>query len=67
MSEDMVPEEDYEIPLRKAEVIKEGKDVTLLGYGASVRQLQMVNIEFYYESRQLKWQKKRELLVKLLT
>lgn len=42
MSEDLVPEEDYVIPLRKAEVIKEGKDVTLLGYGASIRHLQMV-------------------------
>lgn len=41
MSEDMVPEEDYTIPLRKAEVLQEGKDVTLLGYGASIRQLKM--------------------------
>ncbi len=41
MSEDMVPVEDYTIPLRKAEVIKEGKDITLVGWGASVRQLQM--------------------------
>lgn len=49
MSEDMVPEEDYEIPLRKAEVIKEGKDVTLLGYGACVRQLQMVKKEKFTE------------------
>ena len=46
MSEDMVPEEDYEVPLRKAEVLKEGKDVTLLGYGASIRQLQMVKLWF---------------------
>lgn len=42
MSEDMVPEEDYMIPLRKAEILKEGKDVTLLGYGTSIRQLLMV-------------------------
>jgi 2-oxoisovalerate dehydrogenase E1 component beta subunit len=42
MSEDMVPEEDYEIPLRKAEVLQEGKDVTLLGYGASIRLIKMV-------------------------
>ena len=41
MSEDQVPVEDYTIPLRKAEVIKEGKDITLLGWGASIRQLQM--------------------------
>jgi len=42
MSEDMVPEEDYTIPLGKAEVLQEGKDMTLLGYGASIRQLKMV-------------------------
>lgn len=42
MSEDMVPEEDYTIPLGKAEVLQEGKDITLLGYGASIRQLKMV-------------------------
>ena len=29
----LVPEEDYEIPLGKAEVIKEGKDITIVGYG----------------------------------
>lgn len=65
MSEDMVPEEDYEIPLRKAEVLQEGKDITLLGYGASIRQLKMVcasNI-----SRRLqKWQRKKESQAKLL-
>ena len=42
MSEDMVPEEDYTIPLGKAEVLQEGKDVTLVGYGASIRMLKMV-------------------------
>ena len=41
MSEDMVPEEDYTIPLGKAEVVQEGKDITLVGYGASIRQLKM--------------------------
>ncbi|WP_199611784.1 alpha-ketoacid dehydrogenase subunit beta [Flocculibacter collagenilyticus] len=29
-----VPEEDYEIPLGKAEVVKEGADITLLAWGA---------------------------------
>lgn len=29
----LVPDEDYEIPLGKAEVIKEGKDITIVGYG----------------------------------
>eukprot|EP00826_Nyctotherus_ovalis_P019971 TRINITY_DN1622_c0_g3_i4.p2 TRINITY_DN1622_c0_g3~~TRINITY_DN1622_c0_g3_i4.p2 ORF type:complete len:188 (+),score=41.98 TRINITY_DN1622_c0_g3_i4:817-1380(+) len=41
MSEDMVPVEDYTIPLGKAEVMREGKDITLVGYGASIRHLQM--------------------------
>lgn len=65
MSEDMVPEEDYEIPLRKAEVLQEGKDITLLGYGASIRQLKMVYASNI--SRRLqKWQRKKESQVKLL-
>ncbi len=42
MSEDMVPEEDYMIPLGKAEVVREGKDITLLGYGPMIRPLLMV-------------------------
>lgn len=42
MAEDMVPEEDYTIPLGKAEVLQEGKDITLLGYGTSIRHLKMV-------------------------
>ena len=42
MSEDMVPEEDYMIPLGKAEVVREGKDITLLGYGPMVRPMLMV-------------------------
>ncbi|BAM39448.1 transketolase subunit [Theileria orientalis strain Shintoku] len=36
LSVDQVPVEDYEIELSKAEVVKEGKDVTLVGYGTSV-------------------------------
>ena len=28
-----VPVEDYEIPIGKAEVIKEGSDITIIGYG----------------------------------
>ncbi len=31
-----VPEEDYELPLGKAEVVKEGTDVTLLAWGAQM-------------------------------
>ncbi|KNC56327.1 2-oxoisovalerate dehydrogenase subunit beta [Thecamonas trahens ATCC 50062] len=31
-----VPVEDYEIPLGKAQVLKEGSDVTVVGYGAQI-------------------------------
>lgn len=35
-----VPIDDYEIPLGKAEIIKEGKDITLIGYGLQLVQLE---------------------------
>ncbi len=35
-----VPEEDYELPLGKADVVQEGKDITLLGWGAQIEILQ---------------------------
>jgi 2-oxoisovalerate dehydrogenase E1 component beta subunit len=35
-----VPEEDYSIPLGKAEVVREGKDVTLLAWGAQMEILE---------------------------
>ena len=60
MSEDLVPEEDYVIPLGKAEVLQEGKDMTLLGYGASIRQLKMVRTTIVKNDRQLRWPKKKE-------
>jgi 2-oxoisovalerate dehydrogenase E1 component beta subunit len=31
-----VPDEDYELPLRQAEVVKEGSDITLLAWGAQM-------------------------------
>jgi 2-oxoisovalerate dehydrogenase E1 component beta subunit len=34
-----VPEGDYEIPLGKAEVLREGRDVTVLGWGGQLRML----------------------------
>lgn len=34
-----VPEEDYRLPLGEAEVIKEGTDITLLGWGAQMEVL----------------------------
>lgn len=39
-----VPEEEYEIPLGKAEIAKEGKDLTLIGWGAqNVENLKAAN------------------------
>jgi 2-oxoisovalerate dehydrogenase E1 component beta subunit len=64
MAEDMVPVEDYEIPLRKAEILQVGKDITLLGYGASIRQLKMVK-KSHNLNRLLKWLKRRKSAVKL--
>lgn len=34
-----VPDQDYEIPLNKAEVVKKGKDVTLIAWGSSQKVL----------------------------
>ncbi len=33
----MVPEEDYELPLGKADIVQEGSDITLVGWGNQVR------------------------------
>jgi 2-oxoisovalerate dehydrogenase E1 component beta subunit len=33
IASEQVPVEDYEIPLMKAEVMKEGKDLTIISYG----------------------------------
>ena len=33
LAEEDVPVEEYEIPLMKAEVIKEGTDITIVSYG----------------------------------
>lgn len=41
MAEEEVPVEDYEIPLGKAEVIKEGKDITIISYGLQLRHVRM--------------------------
>jgi len=35
-----VPEEDYELPLGKADLVKEGTDITLLAWGAQMEYLQ---------------------------
>nr|WP_067290662.1 transketolase C-terminal domain-containing protein [Marinobacterium profundum] len=35
-----VPEEDYELPLGQAEVLKEGADITLLAWGAQMEQIE---------------------------
>lgn len=39
IAEEEVPDEDYEIPLGKAEVMREGSDITLVGYGIQMRKL----------------------------
>ena len=41
IAEEDVPTEDYEIPLGKAEVMKEGSDVTIVSYGMQLRQVRM--------------------------
>ena len=41
VAEEEVPLEDYEIPLGKAEVLKEGSDVTLIAYGLQMRTARM--------------------------
>lgn len=35
----MVPEGDYELDLSKANVVKQGKDITLVGYGTMVNEM----------------------------
>lgn len=34
--DDEVPLEDYEIPLSKARIVREGNDITIVGYGAQI-------------------------------
>tara|TARA_R110001583_G_scaffold4877_5_gene27425 strand:+ start:259 stop:1227 length:969 start_codon:yes stop_codon:yes gene_type:complete len=36
-----VPEEDYELPLGKAEVVREGSDITLLAWGAQMEYIEL--------------------------
>ncbi len=36
-----VPDEDYELPLGKADIVKEGTDITLLAWGAQVEVIEM--------------------------
>ena len=41
IAEEDVPLEDYEIPLGKAEVMRQGTDVTIVSYGMQLRQVRM--------------------------
>ncbi len=41
IAEEDVPLEDYEIPIGKAEIVKEGKDITLVSYGTQLRYARM--------------------------
>ncbi|KAJ2159135.1 hypothetical protein GGF46_003258 [Coemansia sp. RSA 552] len=47
---EQVPVDDYELPLSKAEVLRPGKDVTIVGYGAQIYALenaiQMIERDF---------------------
>lgn len=42
-AEDQVPICDYELDLEKAEVIREGTDITIVGYGAQLRVIEKVS------------------------
>jgi 2-oxoisovalerate dehydrogenase E1 component beta subunit len=37
---DEVPDEDYQLPIGKADIVQEGSDVTVVGWGAQMRVLQ---------------------------
>lgn len=37
---EQVPVEDYEIPLSKAQILQEGKDLTIVGYGSQIYTLE---------------------------
>lgn len=41
IAEEMVPKEDYMIPLGKAEVMQEGTDITIVSYGMQLRHVRM--------------------------
>lgn len=41
VAEEDVPVEDYEIPLMKAEVVKEGTDISIISYGSQLRHARM--------------------------
>ena len=41
IAEEVVPLEDFEIPIGKAEVIQEGTDITLIAYGLQMRHARM--------------------------
>jgi 2-oxoisovalerate dehydrogenase E1 component beta subunit len=41
IAEEDVPVEDYEIPIGKAEIVKEGKDITIISYGTQLRYARM--------------------------
>ena len=45
IAEEQVPVEDYEIDLMKGEIVQEGVDITLVGWGAHVRVLQSAAIQ----------------------
>ena len=58
-AEDMVPVQDYELELHVAEVVKEGTDITLIGWGAQMRVIMEVKYILKFtvimQIRQPKW------------
>lgn len=41
LAEEEIPLEDYQIPIGKAEILKEGSDITLIAYGLQMRHARM--------------------------
>jgi 2-oxoisovalerate dehydrogenase E1 component beta subunit len=44
-----VPEGDYTLPLGKAEVMRRGTDVTVVGWGGQLRVLEKVGVALWVE------------------
>ncbi len=41
IAEEEVPEEDYMVPIGKAQVLRTGKDITVVSYGSQIRQVRL--------------------------
>jgi|SRR5690554_2845036 len=45
-----VPEEEYEVPIGKAKILKEGTDLTIVGWGAQLREINTAVKEYEQEN-----------------